>query len=209
MTSDDAASTGRAFAGLRRLKRVNLPEERCDSCATGLSAIHQHMVDCSNHRLLCICSICSMMLGSESATRFRSVPSAGRSAAELQISDAQWDALRIPVALAFIYTTGQAGQAYVVYPSPGGPIASELDSMEWPRLVDSNPILQSLRPYVEALLINRVNNVREYLVAPIDECYRLVGIVRREWRGFGGGMELQEEMAAQLQELRRRAGGPV
>ena len=82
-----------------------------------------------------------------------------------------------------------------MYPSPAGPIVSEVERESWSDIVRSNHILQSLKPYVEALLVNRIGRKPEYLLAPIDECYRLVGIVRRGWRGFSGGAELQEEVS--------------
>ncbi len=45
-------------------------------------------------------------------------------------------------------------------------------------------------PDTEALLVYRPRGggMRCYLV-PIDECYELVGIIRRDWKGFDGGAD--------------------
>ena len=51
-----------------------------------------------------------------------------------------------------------------------------------------------MEPDVEALLINRVGPAREYFLAPIDECYRLVGLIRLHWRGLSGGTEVWKEI---------------
>ncbi len=53
---------------------------------------------------------------------------------------------------------------------------------------------------VEALLVNRVGHARgfsapEYYLLPIDECYKLVGLIRMHWKGFSGGTELWQEIA--------------
>jgi hypothetical protein len=58
---------------------------------------------------------------------------------------------------------------------------------------------------VEALLVNRIRAAREYYIVPIDECYKLTGIVRRRWSGFSGGDRLWEEMRLFFEGLKRRA----
>src|SRR3981081_695799 len=52
---------------------------------------------------------------------------------------------------------------------------------------------------VEALLVNRVGHVSgfaapEYYLLPIDECYKLVGLIRANWRGVSGGTEVWQEV---------------
>jgi len=62
-----------------------------------------------------------------------------------------------------------------------------------------------MRPDVEALLVNRVGSTREYFVVPIDECYRLVGLIRIHWRGLSGGALVWGEIARFFDDLRRKA----
>ena len=34
----------------------------------------------------------------------------------------------------------------------------------------------------------------QYYIVPIDECYRLVGLIRMHWRGLSGGTEVWKEI---------------
>ncbi len=60
-------------------------------------------------------------------------------------------------------------------------------------------------PDVEALLVNRVGDRRDYFIAPIDSCYELVGLLRVHWRGLSGGTEVWERVAGFFDELRAAA----
>jgi hypothetical protein len=93
------------------------------------------------------------------------------------------------------------------YPSPAGATESLLPLNTWSDLVGANPVLGEMEPDVEALLVNRVDSSRmpvEY-IAPIDVCYRLVGIVRTNWRGFSGGTELWDAVGRFFVDLDARA----
>ena len=57
-----------------------------------------------------------------------------------------------------------------------------------------NPLLEAMQPDVEALLVNRLANAREYYLVPIDRCYELVGLMRTYWRGLAGGVEVWEHI---------------
>ena len=64
---------------------------------------------------------------------------------------------------------------------------------------------------MEALLVNRVGQAREYFRVPIDECYKLVGLLRSQWRGLSGGSEVWDGIGGFFDELRDRVrpgGGP-
>ncbi|MGH9630909.1 MAG: DUF5947 family protein, partial [Bryobacteraceae bacterium] len=128
-----------AIAGLRRLKWMNVPRERCDLCAAALAMGHRHMVDCSSRRVLCVCDACKMMLGSRTDARFRQVPEKVRSAHEIQITDAMWTRFQIPVSFAFIYTAED--EVTAIYPSPAGSVFSRVDQECWVELVGQYPIL--------------------------------------------------------------------
>jgi len=63
---------------------------------------------------------------------------------------------------------------------------------------------------VEALLVNRIAQSRgagaaEYFVAPIDECYKLVGLIRGSWRGFSGGTEVWREIGKFFSDLKEKS----
>ena len=55
---------------------------------------------------------------------------------------------------------------------------------------------------METLLVNRVGQTREYYLAPIDQCYRLAGLIRLHWKGLSGGNEVWQHIAQFFAELR-------
>jgi hypothetical protein len=64
----------------------------------------------------------------------------------------------------------------------------------WQLLAEDNPVLRDFEPDVEALLVNRVGEARECYRAGIDQCYKLVGLIRTHWRGLSGGTAVWEEI---------------
>ena len=74
-----------------------------------------------------------------------------------------------------------------------------------------NPVLNEMQDDVTALLVNRVGHVRgaapaEYFLVPIDECYKLVGLIRTYWRGLSGGTEVWREIGAFFTALKTKSG---
>jgi hypothetical protein len=72
--------------------------------------------------------------------------------------------------------------------------------------VQDNPVLKEIEPDTEALLVNRVGDARAYYLVPIDECYKLVGLIRARWRGLSGGTEVWEEIGRFFAALEERSG---
>ena len=72
----------------------------------------------------------------------------------------------------------------------------DMHSLRVHELVETNPLLASLAPDVEALLVRDVKrqNCFECYIVPIDACYELVGRIRRRWKGFDGGEEAWKEI---------------
>jgi hypothetical protein len=64
-----------------------------------------------------------------------------------------------------------------------------------------------MRPDVESLLINRVAGRDDCLIAPIDACFALVGLIRTRWRGLAGGAEVWQAVEGFFAQL-REGGGP-
>jgi hypothetical protein len=122
------------------------------------------------------------------------------------MTDAQWEALHLPISLAFFYPSSPAGRVVALYPSPAGATESLLTLEAWQDLAEDNPILRELAADVEALLVNRVGQARDYYRLPIDECYKLVGVIRTRWRGLSGGTEVWEEIGRFFTRLKERSG---
>jgi hypothetical protein len=130
---------------------------------------------------------------------------------EFQLTDAQWDGLMVPIEMAFFYNSTPHGKMIALYPSPAGPTESLLSLDTWTDIVESNPVLNQMSPDVTALLVNRVGHARgqsaaEYYLVPIDECYKLVGLIRTHWRGLSGGTEVWREIGSFFAALKKRAG---
>jgi Family of unknown function (DUF5947) len=54
---------------------------------------------------------------------------------------------------------------------------------------------------VEALLVNRAGGARQHWIVPLDDCYRLVALVRTHWKGLGGGPEVWSHVERFFTEL--------
>jgi hypothetical protein len=81
---------------------------------------------------------------------------------------------------------------------------------DWQDIEQSRAELLQMKPDIEALLVNRVGHARdmakaEYYIAPMDDCYRLVGAIRMHWKGLSGGAEVWTEIGRFFSELRARA----
>jgi hypothetical protein len=74
----------------------------------------------------------------------------------------------------------------------------------WQALADDNPIVRSLEPDVEGLLLNRVGEVRETYRTGLDECYKLAGLIRIHWRGLSGGSVVWDEIGRFFTGLKER-----
>jgi hypothetical protein len=190
----------RQFAGRRKAA------ERCELCGQELSGDHEHVLDPSAHRLTCACGPCALLfVGTDPGARKR-VPKRVRLLTDFQMTDAQWDGLRLPINLAFFVRSTPQARTIACYPSPAGATESLLSFETWEDIVHENPVLAALEPDVEALLVYRIGHAAEYFVAPIDQCYRLVGLIRMRWSGLSGGTEVWKDITGFFADLRHRAG---
>ncbi len=112
--------------------------------------------------------------------------------------------------MAFFFRSSAEDRTVTLYPSPAGAVESLLPLDAWTEIVQANAVLGQLRPDIEALLVNRVGHAHElaraeYYIAPIDDCYRLVGLIRANWKGLSGGSEVWSEIGRFFSDLRVRA----
>jgi hypothetical protein len=56
---------------------------------------------------------------------------------------------------------------------------------------------------------DEMNHTPRYYRAPIDQCFRLVGIIRTHWRGLSGGGEVWQEIETFFQQLDRFSEGEL
>ena len=194
------------FDVLRRFVRArSLPSERCDLCSVELATDHPHLVEPATRRLVCACQACAILFSGAAETKYRRVPRRVQYLPDFQLTEAQWEGLMIPINMAFFFQSSVADKVIVLYPSPAGATESLLDFESWQEIVESNPALQKMEPDTEALLINRVGKASDHFIVPIDECYRLVGLIRMKWKGLSGGSEVWEAINAFFAEMRDRS----
>jgi Family of unknown function (DUF5947) len=201
----------KAFATLRQFARKRTAVERCEMCGQELAPEHEHLVEPTNRRLICSCGACAFLFDGQGGTKYKRIPRRVVFLRDFQLTDAQWDGLTVPIEMAFFFNSTPHGRMIALYPSPAGPTESLLALDTWADIVESNPILSQMEADVTALLVNRVGHGRgadpaEYYLVPIDECYKLVGLIRAHWRGLSGGTEVWREISAFFVALKRRAG---
>jgi hypothetical protein len=179
-------------------------------CSQELGADHEHLVEPANRRLICACGACAVLFEGQAGTKFRRVPRRVLFLKDFQLTNSQWDGLMVPIEMAFFFNSSPHGKIIALYPSPAGPTESLLSLDTWTDIVQSNPILNEMEADVTALLVNRVGCGRgvqpEYYLVPIDECYKLVGLIRAHWHGLSGGTEVWREIGAFFAALKKRAG---
>lgn len=168
--------------------------ERCEMCATEIADEHQHVVNVAGRQLMCVCRACYLLFTDSAAElRYRAVPDRYLWFPDFALDRRAWEALQIPVGVAFFFTNSALGRTVAFYPGPAGACESELDLDVWSDLKDGDKRLELLADDVEALLVQVPESgaPRSYLV-PIDACYEFVGRLRMLWRGFDGGQQARE-----------------
>ena len=206
MTTEPPGGPGlTALSSLRRFLRPRPARERCELCSADLADDHAHLVELASRRLACACDACAVLFSGQGAGRYRRVPRRVQLLADFRLTDAQWEGLGLPINLAFFLHSTPAGRVIAFYPSPAGATEALPDAEMWQALADANPVLRDLEPDVEALLVNRVGEVREHYRAGIDTCYHLVGLLRTHWRGMTGGTAVWEEVGKFFASLKARA----
>jgi hypothetical protein len=155
--------------------------ETCDLCGTSVAHDHRHLLQLDERRIDCVCETCWAVRAGEEAYR----PVGTRVA---------W----LPE---LFMRSSVAGGVVGLYPSPAGATESQLDLASWEALVADNPVLAGLEPDVEGLIVNRLADPRQYAIAPIDECYALVGLVKSRWEGISGGVGLERAIAGFFDSL--------
>ncbi len=212
--SEDQRSPLAVLRRFGRVKTAGKVVEKCELCFARLPPEHQHLVDLRTRRLVCCCLPCGLLFSGRQSAQYRRVPLDVKSLPDFRLSDAQWESLLVPINLAFFYSPEEQGsdkgasparKVIAVYPSPAGPVESLLGLEAWQEIVADNPLLRDLQPEVEALLVNRLSGKHLYYIVPIDECYRLSGLVRLHWRGLSGGSEVWDAVGQYFDRLKEKS----
>jgi hypothetical protein len=196
------------LATLRRfVRKASGRVEVCEMCALSLPPIHRHLLELEKRRVTCACEACAILFDGNVRQRYRRIPRDIQRLVDFAMDDHEWESLLIPINLAFFVHSSVAKRMVAQYPSPVGPMESSLDLEYWNVIVERNPVLRKFEPDVQALLVNRTASPPRYYRAPIDQCFRLVGILRKHWHGLSGGIEVWSEIDKFFRELDEMAGG--
>jgi hypothetical protein len=201
-----SASAGALHRIIRRpFDRVGAAGQRCDMCAGPIREQHRHVLDEQRGELMCTCQGCTLLFHRDAAGRghYRLVPDQRIRLPEFSPHD-----LGVPVGLAF-FTARSDGSVLAHYPSPMGATQWELDHDAWSRMQARCSALRELVPGVQALLVNTARGAREHWIVPIDDCYRLVTLIRGEWKGLSGGSQVWPAIERFFADLAAPPGSPV
>ena len=169
--------------------------ERCEMCAEPVAEEHQHVVNVAARQLMCVCRACYLLFTDAAANlRYRAVPDRFLSFPEFGLGRREWEALQIPVGVAFFFRNSALDRTVAFYPGPAGAAESELDMATW-AAASCDPRVGLLADDVEALLVrvpeSETSSPETFLV-PIDACYEFVGGLRLLWKGFDGGAQARD-----------------
>ncbi|MFZ0804820.1 MAG: DUF5947 family protein [Candidatus Sulfotelmatobacter sp.] len=209
--TEPGRETLEAFDALRQfVRKPRRNVEQCELCSTDLHAHHPHLIELTQRKLLCSCDACALLFSGRTDAKYKRVPRDVRLLADFHMTDGEWDSLLIPINLAFFFQNSLTARVGALYPSPAGATESLLPLEAWNHIVEYNPVLRLMEPDVEALLVNRVGHARhgvaaEYYIVPIDQCYKLVGLIRLHWHGLSGGTEIWQKVGEFFNQLRTQA----
>jgi len=196
-------STGALERAVRRSVRPLAGDgERCDMCGLAVPEPHRHVLNEQQGELMCTCRACTLLFQRDAAGRghYRLVPETRRRLPELAPKD-----VGVPVGLVFLVPHSD-GTVTANYPSPMGATQHQVEPELWAGLRRRSPMLGEMTPEVQALLLHTARGAKEHWLVPIDDCYRLVALIRREWRGLSGGSTVWpaiQRFFAELAEPRR------
>jgi hypothetical protein len=209
MSAGQFTGSSDGFGALRQFARRQRPLERCELCSIGLRPDHDHLIEMASRKLVCTCEACAILFSGQ-GVKFKRVPRRVLSIPQFNLSDAEWNSLMVPINMAFFFESSLEKRVVAMYPSPAGALESLLALESWNDITGRNPILKTMESDVEALLVNRLGYSRgysapEYYLLPIDECYKLVGLIRMHWKGLSGGAEVWKELGGFFETLKTRS----
>jgi Family of unknown function (DUF5947) len=155
---------------------------------------------------VCSCEACWALHSGDAA--YRPVGTRTVWLEQFELDDQLWASFQIPIALAFFMRSTVTGGVVAFYPSPAGATESELSLDSWEELVRRNRVLERLDPDAEALIVNRLDDPPQFVIAPIDQCYALVGLIKTRWEGISGGPALRDAVPEFFASLKTKSNQP-
>jgi hypothetical protein len=179
---------------------------RCGLCGIAIPGEHRHVLAVADQMVRCACRACGLLFEQDAAAngRYRLVP---QRRIRLEAGADVTGGMSVPVGLVFLVPQPD-GAVVTNYPSPLGVTRSVLDPADWPQLTARWPVLATMTPHVEAVLLNSARGARDCWLVPIDDCYRLVAVIRQHWKGLSGGRDVWPAVGEFFAGLARQHAAP-
>lgn len=182
--------------------------DHCEMCAALLAGDERrHLLDLAHHALLSICNACALAFGPRGANAgsYRLIPTRHLALLNFQATDGLWAGSGRSAKIAYLLRSSEAGHVLAVYLDPAGARESAFDLEHWKTLLTANPLLDSLEPDVEALLINRMGQEQTFYIVPITTCSQLVGLLTEQ----GNEQEIWKDPGAFFEKIQAGASPTI
>jgi len=157
------------------------PIEQCELCAESISVDHEHLLEPDARRVFCACGACASLFSQEQqrqGARYLRVQRRAARLLEVDIDDAAWADLGVPVGLAFFTMRSRTAEVVATFPGRAGIIESFVPLRAWSELERRFPVIKGILPDVEALLVRRTSRHQDYFQVSVDHCYELSTLLR-------------------------------
>ena len=182
--------------------------QQCEMCAAPLAGVQRHLLDLAHHTFLSICTACAQAFGPRgvNAGLYRLIPTRHLALLDFQATDDLWTG---PVKGICLLRNSETGSVLAVYLDSPGVRESVFDRDRWQTLRTANPLLESLEPDVETLLLQRIGPAPSAYIVPIDTCVRLIGLLEDHRRKQVGKQEIWRAVGAFFVDLQASASPAV
>lgn len=156
--------------------------EECELCAGSIAHEHEHVLEPDARRVFCACKACAELFVQEQerqAPRYLRVERRAARLPGMDIDDAIWSELGVPIGLAFFTVRSRTGEVVATYPGKSSIVETFVPLRAWSELERRFPVLQRLLPEVEALLVRRTSRHRDSFQVSIDHCFELASLLRQ------------------------------
>lgn len=193
---------------IAKLETTRSMAEQCEMCAAPLAGEQRHLLDLAHHTFLSICTACALAFGPRGANAglYRLIPTRRLALLDFQATDELWAG---PVTMICLLRNSETGSVLAVYLDPSGVRESVFDLDCWKTLRTANPLLESLEPDVEALLLQRVGPAPASYIVPIDTCARLIGLLKNRQRNQVSRQEIWRAVGAFFADLQASASPAI
>ena len=199
--------THAALASLRAFTSPRLLADRCEFCTAPISRNHEHVLHPKSSLLRCACPACAEFFARLSADRPRRLETFARRLPKFELDKVTWHRLGVPIGLAYFSLRGASPEVVASFPGRSGVVQAAVPSALWRVLGETHAVLAALSPEVEALLVRRTSERRDYFHVSIDHCFRLTDLLRsNQAKSTGPENELLDDFFAELDQASMQPG---